>query len=271
MDFENKTVVITGGATGIGRDTARAFLECGANVVLNGRREMKLQEAITQLDTTCKHVAYLAGDISKPETSRQLIRTAVQRFGGVDILVNNAGIFKPTPFLEHTEEDYNAYVNIILGGTFHTSQAVIPEMQKRGGGVIVNIGSMWASQAIGATPSSAYSAAKAGVHALTRNLAIEFAHDRIRVNAVAPAVVETPVYNTFMSAEEINEILPTFRALHPLGRNGQPQDVSSAILFLASEQAAWITGVVLPVDGGVMAGRHTPANNREQVTSAVAH
>ena len=257
MDFENKTVVITGGATGIGLETARAFLEHGASVVLNGRREMKLQEAITALDPTGKRVAYLAGDIGKPETSRQLIRTAVQRFGGVDILVNNAGIFKPTPFLEHTEDDFNAYVNIILGGTFHTSQAAIPEMQKRGGGAIVNTGSMWASQAIGATPSSAYSAAKAGVHALTRNLAIEFAADHIRVNAVAPAVVETPVYNTFLSEDEVKEVLPTFNGFHPLGRNGQPHDVTSAILFLAGEKADWITGVVLPVDGGVTAGRHT--------------
>ncbi|MDX2457147.1 MAG: SDR family oxidoreductase [Gammaproteobacteria bacterium] len=256
MEFENKTVVITGGATGIGWETARAFLERGANVVLNGRREMKLQEAITGLDPTGKHVAYLAGDIGKPETARQLVRTAVQRFGGVDILVNNAGIFKPTPFLDHTEEDYNAYVNIILGGTFHASQAAIPEMQKRGAGAIVNTGSMWASQAIGATPSSAYSAAKAGVHALTRNLAIEFAADHIRVNAVAPAVVETPVYNTFLSEEQVKEVLPTFNNFHPLGRNGQPQDVTSAIVFLASSQADWITGVVLPVDGGVMAGQH---------------
>jgi len=256
MEFENKTVVITGGATGIGRETARAFLERGANVVLNGRREMKLQEAITELDPSGKHVAYLAGDIGKPETARQLIHTAVQRFGGVDILVNNAGIFKPAPFLEHTEKDYNAYVNIILGGTFYTSQAAIPEMQKRGGGAIVNTGSMWASQAIGATPSSAYSAAKAGVHALTRNLAIEFAADHIRVNAVAPAVVETPVYNTFMSGDEVKKVLPTFNSFHPLGRNGQPRDVTAAILFLAGSQADWITGVVLPVDGGVMAGQH---------------
>ena len=256
MEFENKVVVITGGGTGIGRETARAFLERGANVVLNGRREMKLQEAITELDATGRHVAYLAGNIGKPETARQLIRTAVQRFGGVDILVNNAGIFKPMPFLDHTEEDYNAYVSIILGGTFHASQAAIPEMQKRGGGAIVNTGSMWASQAIGATPSSAYSAAKAGVHALTRNLAIEFAADHIRVNTVAPAVVETPVYNTFLNEDEVKDVLTGFNDFHPLGRNGQPRDVTAAILFLAGSQADWITGVVLPVDGGVAAGQH---------------
>ena len=202
----------------------------------------------------------MAGDIGKPETARQLIKAAVKRFGGVDILVNNAGIFKPTPFLEHTEEDYNAYMNIILGGTFHASQAAIPEMRKRGGGAIVNTGSMWAIQAIGATPSSAYSAAKAGVHALTRNLAIEFAADHIRVNAVAPAVVETPVYNTFLSDEEVKTVLPTFNNFHPLGRNGQPRDVTSAILFLSGARANWITGVVLPVDGGVTAGQHVRTN-----------
>jgi NAD(P)-dependent dehydrogenase (short-subunit alcohol dehydrogenase family) len=179
---------------------------------------------------------------------------------GVDILVNNAGIFKPTPFLEHTEEDYNACMNIILGGTFHASQAAIPEMRKRGRGAIVNTGSMWAIQAIGATPSSAYSAAKAGVHALTRNLAIEFAAYHIRVNAVAPAVVETPVYNTFLSNEEVKAVLPTFNNFHPLGRNGQTHDVTSAILFLSGAQADWITAVVLPVDGGVTAGQHVRTN-----------
>jgi len=256
MEFENKVVVITGGGTGIGRETARAFLERGANIVLNGRREMKLQEAITELDATGRHVAYLAGNIGKPETARQLIRTAVQRFGGVDILVNNAGIFKPMPFLEHTEEDYNAYVSIILGGTFHASQAAIPEMQKRGGGAIVNTGSMWASQAIGATPSSAYSAAKAGIHALTRNLAIEFAADHIRVDTVAPAVVLTPVYNTFLNEDEVKDVLTGLNDFHPLGRHGQPRYVTAAILFLAGSQADWITGVVLPVDGGVAAGQH---------------
>jgi len=256
MEFENKTVVITGGATGIGLDSARAFMRQGAQIVLNGRRESMLEKAAQELDASGQRVAWVAGDIGDPATSRRLVRTAVERFSGIDILVNNAGIFKPTPFLEHSEQDYRSYLDTILGGTFYTSQAVIPEMQKRGGGAIVNTGSMWASQAIGATPSSAYSAAKAGVHALTRNLAIEFAADRIRVNAVAPAVVETPVYNSFMSESEVREVLPGFNGFHPLGRNGQPHDVAAAILFLAGQRADWITGVILPVDGGVMAGQH---------------
>lgn len=254
--FINKTVIITGGGTGIGRETAHKFLQEGANVVLSGRRAEKLEETRQALDPSGNHIALYAGDISKPSTARNLVQTAINKFGTVDVLINNAGIFKPTPFLEHSEDDYNAYMNIILGGTFHASQAAIPEMQKNGGGSIVNTGSMWATQAIAATPSSAYSAAKAGVHALTRNLAIEFAPDHIRVNAVAPAVVETPVYNTFMSDEEVSQVLPTFNDFHPLGRNGQPQDIASAIVFLASKQADWITGVVMPVDGGVTAGHH---------------
>jgi len=128
-------------------------------------------------------------------------------------------------------------------------------MKLRGGGAIVQTGSLWALQAIGATPSAAYSAANAGVHALTHNLAIELASSNIRINTVAPAVVETPVYNTFMSDEQVKTTLPSFNAFHPLGRNGQPGDVAEAMLFLASTNASWITGIILPVDGGVMAGR----------------
>ena len=128
-------------------------------------------------------------------------------------------------------------------------------MKRRGGGTIVQTGSMWALQAIGATPSAAYSAANAGVHQLVKNLAIELSEHNIRINAVAPAVVETPVYNTFMSDEQVKEVLPGFNSFHPLGRNGQPADIAEAILFLASEKASWITGTVLSVDGGVMAGR----------------
>ena len=129
-------------------------------------------------------------------------------------------------------------------------------MIKQGGGTIVQTGSIWALQAIGATPSAAYSAANAGVHQMVKNLAIELAPHNIRINAVAPAVVETPVYNTFMTEEQVKEVLPGFSSFHPLGRNGQPADIAEAILFLASGQASWITGTVLPVDGGVMAGRN---------------
>jgi len=194
-----------------------------------------------------------AGDIANPATSAALVDTAVSKFGGLDVLVNNAGVFNPKPFLELTEADYDWYLDTILKGKFFSAQAAAKVMKAKGG-AIVQTGSMWAIQAIGATPSAAYSAANAGVHALVRNLAIELAQYKIRINAVAPAVVETPVYNTFMTDEQVKETLPTFDAFHPLGRNGQPRDVAEAILFLASDQASWITGTVLPVDGGVTAG-----------------
>src|SRR5215813_8700613 len=255
MNLQNKIALVTGGGTGIGRSVAESLVALGAKVVINGRREDILTQAQLQIDASGKKITAVVGDIANPATAQRMIETALKHFGGVDILINNAGIFKPAPFLEHTADEVNGYLDIILKGTFFASQAVIPAMRQRGGGAIVNIGSMWATQAIGLTPSSAYSAAKAGVHAPTRNLAIEFAKDRIRVNTVAPAVVETPIYNTFLTADEVAKILPTFNAFHPLGRNGQPQDVVAAILFLASDEAAWITGAILAVDGGVTAGR----------------
>ena len=253
--FENKSVIITGGGSGIGKETARAFLEAGAKVMINGRREDILRETAHELDPTGINIDYVAGDIGKKQTAEILIQQTVDRFGGVDILINNAGVFNPTPFLDHSENDFNWYVGTILAGTFYASQMAIQEMKKRGSGAIVNVGSMWATQAIGATPSSAYSAAKAGVHALTRNLAIEHAADQIRVNCVAPAVVETPVYDTFIPEDQVKEVLNGFNDFHPIGRNGQPQDISNAILFLSGEQGGWITGALLPIDGGVTAGR----------------
>ena len=254
MEFQDQVVLVTGGGTGIGKEVARRFLAEGAKVVINGRRQEVLSTTARELDSSGERLAIVAGNIGEVETGQRLVKTAVERFGSVDILINNAGIFKPTPFLEHTESDFDRYINIILKGTFFPAQLAIPEMIKQGKGAIVNVGSMWANQAIGATPSSAYSAAKAGVHALTRNLAIEFATHSIRINTVAPAVVETPVYGTFLSPEQVQEVLPTFNSFHPLGRNGQPTDVVEAIIYLASDRASWITGAILPVDGGVTAG-----------------
>lgn len=255
-EFENKIALITGGGTGIGKETARALLNQGANVIINGRRENILQATAQELDPSGKHIAWVTGDVGLKSTAKKISAIAKERFGGIDILVNNAGIFKPTPFLEHTEADVDAYIGVAIKGPFFVAQAVIPQMIQRGGGSIVNVGSMWALIAVNATPSSAYSAGKAGLHALTRNLAIEFCANKIRVNAVAPAVVETPVYDTFLTAGQRAEILPTFNEFHPLRRNGQPRDIVEAILFLAGSRADWITGVVLPVDGGITSGIH---------------
>lgn len=255
MRFESKVAAVTGGGSGIGEETARRFVAEGGSVVLNGRDGGKLAEAAHAIDPTGTKVAVLAGDIADPAVGQALVQAAVSRFGSLDVLVNNAGVFRPKPFLDVDETEYDWFLDTILKGSFFAAQAAAAVMRGRGG-AIVQTGSMWAIQAVGATPSAAYSAAKAGVHALTRNLAIELAPARIRVNAVAPAVVETPVFATFMTDDEVRTTLPTFNAFHPLGRNGQPADVAEAILFLASEQASWITGAVLPVDGGVTAGRH---------------
>lgn len=253
--FENKVAIVTGGGTGIGFRAAQRFVEQGGSAVILGRREDVITDAGKSIDPTGERIATLSADIGHPETGERAVELTRTRFGGVDILLNNAGIFKPTPFLDHTEEDFDRYITTILKGKFFMAQAAAREMIKRGGGAIVQTGSMWAERAVTATPSSAYSAANAGVHAMVRNLAVELAPSNIRINAVAPAVVETPVFGTFLTPEEVKTVLPTFNKFHPLGRNGQPDDVVGAILFLASDEASWITGTVLPVDGGVMASR----------------
>lgn len=253
--FEQKVAVVTGGGSGIGLAAAKQLVREGAQVVINGRTEATLQRAAQEIDASGKSIAVYVGDIGKVEVSKGLIDFATERFGGVDILLNNAGVFAPKPFLEHTEAEYDWFVDTILKGKFFAAQAAATAMKRRGSGTIVQTGSMWGLQAIAATPSSAYSVANAGVHQMVKNLAIELSGDNIRINAVAPAVVETPVYETFMSPEQAETALLGFNAFHPLGRNGQSEDVVNALLFLASEEASWITGTVLPVDGGVMAGR----------------
>jgi NAD(P)-dependent dehydrogenase (short-subunit alcohol dehydrogenase family) len=256
MHFKGKVAIVTGGSSGIGKETAKRLVDHGASVVLGGLDETKLHVAAKEVSSDPGRVRVLAGDIAKPETGTALVALAEKEFGGLDILISNAGVFKPKPFLDLTEEEYDWFLDTILKGKFFLAQAAAKAMKKRGGGSIVHTGSMWALQAIGATPSAAYSAANAGVHALVHNLALELAADKIRINAVAPAVVETPNYSTFLSKEEVPKILPTFNVFHPLGRIGQPGDVAEAILFFASEQSGWITGTILPVDGGVMAGRN---------------
>lgn len=250
MSLSNKVIVITGGGSGLGADAAEAAIQAGAKVFLNGRSAAKLAQVASRIDPTSQNVAYLAGDIGDPAVAAGVIKTATAKFGGVDVLYNNAGVFGIKPFTDVTRADLLEYFNL-MGGYFAASQHAVAEMRKRGGGAIINVGSIWAMQGVGMTPATVPSMAKGGIHSLTRALAIELAGENIRVNAIAPAVVETPLLESLGSADQI----AAFNGFHPLGRNGQPRDITSAFLFLADDAlSGWITGVILPVDGGVMAG-----------------
>ncbi len=252
MSIKNKVVIITGAGSGIGADAAYAFGRAGAKLVVNGRRADKLEETKQAIGVNAENVACLSGDIRDEKVSERLVELAVSTFGGVDILINCAGVFSPKPFLSHSLEDLDGYLRL-LRGYFVTSQFAIRAMLERGAGNIINIGSMWANHAIAATPCSGSSTAKGGVHALTRNLALEFAGNNIRVNCIAPAVVETPLFDPILTKEQ----LEGFNSFHPIGRNGQVKDTTEALLFLADdERSGWITGIVLPLDGGVTAGRN---------------
>jgi NAD(P)-dependent dehydrogenase (short-subunit alcohol dehydrogenase family) len=265
--FSDKVVLITGGGGGIGRAAAQRFLDQGASVVLSGTRLDKLEAAQAELDPSGERTLLVAGQIATRDQAHALVVRAVERFGGVDVLVNSTGIFRPAPFEEQTEEHFEEALGSILRPTYWVSQAVVPSMRSRGGGAIVNVGSMWAVDAIATTPTSAYSAAQAGRHVLTKNLAIELAGDGIRVNTVALAFVETPAYERFLSREEAQAVLDSVDGFHPLGRRGQPEDVAEAVAFLAGDGARWITGTTLPIDGGVLAGR-SPAVHAEVAAAA---
>lgn len=270
MDFKDKVVLITGGGGGIGKAAAGRFLEEGARVALNSRRQEVLDAAAAELDPTGERTILFAGDAARPDVARAFVAAAAARFGGVDVLVNSTGIFRIKPFTDESEDDFEEALNSILRPTFYTTQAAVPEMRKRGGGAIVSVGSMWAVDAITSTPTSAYSAAQAGRHALTKNLAIELAPDRIRVNTVALGFVETPAYERFMSPDQARSVLDSLHSFQPLGRHGYPRDVVEAILFLAGDSARWITGATLPIDGGVLAGRSPAGANVSADVDAAA-
>ena len=255
QSFAGQKLIVIGGTSGMGKAVARIVLENGGAAVLVGRRPEKLQAGVDELKAYGSVVGEPA-DISQPQERQLLIKRLNQAHADATLLVNAAGVFLPKSFLDHEEADYDLYLDLNKA-TFFITQAVAQNMVNQNNqGAIVNVGSMWAKQAVQATPSSAYSMAKAGLHSLTQHLAIELADNNIRVNAVSPAVVETPIYEGFIPKEEIHTALQGFNSFHPIGRVGTAEDVADAIAFLLSDKAAWVTGSVWDIDGGVMAGRN---------------
>ncbi|MCG8409361.1 MAG: SDR family oxidoreductase [Phycisphaerales bacterium] len=240
-----KTVIVTGASSGIGLGIAEAFIKKGANVVLNGRNEAKLHAAAERLGAP-DQTALVVGDMSSTETPTELVRVALQRFGRVDVLVNNAGHFASKPFGDYTVDDLNGFLSTHLKGTYLASQAAITPMRRQGGGAIINITTVLALRGVKTIPSSAPAAAKGGMNAVTRSLAIELASDNIRVNAISPGIIKTPLYR--IKNDEFGKL----KDMQPLGRVGEVKDIVDAVLYLAD--ADFVTGVVLPVDGGVAAG-----------------
>src|SRR6185503_6435939 len=232
-------VIITGASSGLGFDIARRFLELGAHVIINARDEAKLGRAREALGALASRAIPVAGPVGDPETARRIADAARAQLGGADVLVNNAGIFGVKPFLEFSVAELDAFYTTNVRGTFLLTQAIVPLMIEGGGGSVINIGTVLVEQPDARLPASAAMASKGGVQALTRSLSVELAPHRIRVNAIAPGIIQTPL---------IGEAGASLAGLALLRRVGDPRDISDAALYLA--RAGFVTGAVLDVDGG---------------------
>lgn len=235
MSAERKVVIVTGASQGIGAGLVKAFRERDYRVVANSR-------SIKPSDDP--DVLAVAGDISKPETAKQIVGEAMRRFGRINSLINNAGIFIGKRFPDYTEADFINMLSVNLAGFFYVTQGAMAEMARQGSGHVVNITTSLVDQANSKSPSALASLTKGGLNSVVKSLAIEYAPRGVRVNAVAPGVIKTP-----MHGPEKHEALAKF---HPLGRMGEISDIVDAVLYL--ESAGFVTGEILHVDGGQNAG-----------------
>jgi NAD(P)-dependent dehydrogenase (short-subunit alcohol dehydrogenase family) len=236
MSNEQKVVIITGASQGIGAALVRAYRDRNFRVVATARSIKESADPGTLA---------VPGDISRSETADSIVRQAIERFGRIDSLVNNAGVFLAKPFIEFTQEDFDHNIGVNVGGFFHITQRAAAEMLKQGSGHIVNITTSLVDQPIAGMPAALASLTKGGLNSVTKGLAMEFAQSGVRVNAVSPGIIKTP-----MHAPETHAALSS---LHPVGRMGDIRDIVDAVLYL--ETAGFVTGEILHVDGGQNAGR----------------
>lgn len=243
MKLSGKVAIVTGGSRGIGFDTARILSENGAKVVITAKDKSRL----CQVEKKIENCTSFPADIRNEREVAEVIKRTIEKFGQLDILVNNAGIFPEIKKLhEISEDDWNQVIDVNLTGQFRFTKAAIPYLQKTSGS-IVNVSSDAGLKAYQGFNADAYSAAKAGLILLTKCWALEYASDKIRINCVCPGVVDTDMTKPFLKTEKDREFMDNE---HPIGRIGRPDDVAKAVLYLASDDASWITGAVLAVDGG---------------------
>lgn len=253
MDFSGAAVLVTGGTSGIGAAIARAFGDAGASVLLTGRDGARGAEVAADIASDGGKAEFMAADITDTGACGHLVRAALDRFGRLDVLVNNAGIIHSGDAQETIDEQWDETIAVNLTAAFRMSRAAIPAMRLQGGGAIVNIASDWAL--VGGRRAVAYCASKGGLLLLTKAMALDHARENIRINAVCPTEIMTPMLTGEFRAAGITdeEGLAAIAKIIPMGRVGTPEEVARAVLFLASDQSSFMTGVGLPVDGGVTA------------------
>jgi NAD(P)-dependent dehydrogenase (short-subunit alcohol dehydrogenase family) len=249
MNLQDRVAIVTGAASGIGAETVRLFLEAGAQVVGVDRLEPAVPSALMQRFPD--RLRAVTGDVSLEATAEAFTRAAVDTFGRIDILVNNAGVAVVKPIHEHTPEEWDRVMNVNVKSIYWAARHVIPVM-KRQGGVILNTGSI--SGVVGLPLQGAYGPSKGAVVEMSRQMAIDYARDNIRVNAVCPGTVDTPLVRR--AAQDSGDADAFMRGLleaHPIGRIASPEEIAQFFLFLASDHARFITGAILMIDGGFTA------------------
>ncbi len=254
MRLNNQVAIVTGGGLGIGRAISELFAQEGAHVVVVDWSKQDAQETAERIAAVGGKALVIETDVSKKEAVDSMMTETLSICGRADILVNNAAVAEGEGILEIAEETWDSDLSVVLKGVFLCSKAVMPAMMEQGQGAIVNIASVNGLAAFG---HAAYSAGKAGVINLTKNMAVKYGQFNVRVNAICPATIRTPAWQARVEADP--EVLQKLATWYPLGRIGEPKDVAKATLFLASDDAAWITGETLIVDGGLLAGSHRMA------------